>query len=119
MECPTCDFKLSILQNTKFILRYMLKKATSCPYCNATIYRQTNPTWEYLKLIFFSAFLIGVVFFFLAIIFGKQIDYKSTLIICFWFWLIGVGVIFSIVLLNVIFIFANKMYHKIIKSKAE
>jgi len=111
--------KIGIIKNAKFIIRHALKKATPCPYCNINIYKQINPTWEYLKLIFFSVFLIGLIFFLLAIIFGKQVGFKSALVICFWFWIFAVGIIFSIILLNLASIFFNKIYLKIIKSKSE
>jgi len=119
MKCPSCNMKIGIIRNAKFMIRYALRKATPCPYCNINIYKQMNPTWEYLKLILYSMVLIGIIFFLLAIIFGQKIDLKSTLVICFWCWIIAVFVIFIIIFLNLVFIFFNKIYLKIIKNKGE
>jgi DNA-directed RNA polymerase subunit RPC12/RpoP len=88
MKCPSCDSKIGMMKWGKFTVGLALRKAMPCPYCNANIYRLTNPTWEYFKLIIFVTFWIGFVLFLIALIFGRVLGYDSALIICFWFWIL-------------------------------
>ena len=119
MECPACHAKIGILKNVQFTVRFALKKAMPCPYCNITLYKHSNPTREYFKAILFVIFLIGFVLFLLAIIFGHMVGYKSAFTICFWLWVIAVAVIGAIVLVNLAFILFHKIYTGILDSKDE
>ena len=113
MKCPLCKSKIGMIKCSKFIIGLVFKKAMSCPYCDANIYRLTNPTWEYFKLIIFVIFWFGIFLFLLAMIFGRQVGYKSALIVCFWFWIIVITVISLIILCNLAIIFFYRMYIKI------
>jgi hypothetical protein len=113
MKCPSCKSKIGTIKCSKFIIGLALRKAMPCPYCDTNIYRLTNPTWEYFKLIIFVIFWFGIFLFLLAIIFGKQTGYESALIVSFWFWIIVIIVISSIILCNLAIIFIYRIYIKI------
>jgi len=88
-----------------------------CPFCGSTIYKQTNLTWEHFKLIFFAMFWIGLVLFLMAVVFAGQIGLKTSLLICFWYWVVVVMVFFSIILLNLAAILIFKLYRMVNKRK--
>ena len=113
MKCPSCKSKIGMIKNSKFIIGLAFRKAMPCPYCNANIYKLTNPTWEYFKLIIFVIFWFGILLFLLAIIFGGQVGYESALVVCFWFWIIVIIVISSIILCNLTIILFYRIYIKI------
>lgn len=117
MKCPSCSSRIEIITNAKFMITLALRKAMMCPYCKANIYKQTNHTWEYFKLIIFSIFFIGFILFLLAIILSQQIGIKSALTICFWYWVVVIVVIFAIILLNLTLISFHKMYVIVRKEK--
>ena len=112
MRCSSCNSKIGMIKCSKFMIGLALKKAMPCPYCNNNIYRLTNPTWEYFKLIIFVTFWFGLVLFLVAIIFGRVLGYESALTICFWFWVLVVIIFISIILSNLAVIFSHKVYIK-------
>ena len=73
--------------------------------------RVTNPTWDYFKILLFVLFLIELVLFFIAIIFGRILGYDWSFVICFWLGIIVAGCISLIVLLN----WLALLYHKLIR----
>ena len=113
MKCPSCNLNIGVIKSFKFTISLALRKSKPCPHCNATIYQQTNPTWEYFKLIIFVIFWFGIFLFLLAMIFGRQVGYESALIVCFWFWIIVIIIISSIILCNLAIICFYKIYIKI------
>jgi hypothetical protein len=68
-----------------------------------------NPTREYLKLFFFAMLFIGFGLLVLAMIFSRQVGFKTALVICLLFWMVVVGVFFIIILANWVFIGFNRM----------
>ena len=113
MKCPSCKSKIGMIKCNKFIIGLAFRKAMPCPYCGTDIFKLTNPTWEYFKLIIFVIFWFGIFLFLLAMIFGRQVGYESALIVCFWFWIIVIIIISSIILCNLAIIFFYKIYIKI------
>jgi len=91
MKCPSCNLNIGVIKSAKFTISLALRKSKPCPHCDATIYQQTNPTWEYFKLINFIIFWFGLFLFLLAMIFGGQVGYETALIICFWLWIIVIN----------------------------
>ena len=112
MKCPSCNLNIGVIKSAKFTISLALRKSKPCPHCNATIYRQTNPTWEYFKLIIFVICWFGLFLFLLAMIFGSQVGYETALIICFWFWVFVITVLTIIILCNLTIIFLYKIYVK-------
>ena len=110
MLCPACQARISLLKNPQFRVTYALKKTGACPYCQAVLHRPNYPTWAYFQDILFAIFLIGAIFFLLAMIFGAVVGYQTALIICLWFWAIAAAVIVAIVLLNVAWAITTKWY---------
>jgi len=113
MECPACHVKIGVFKNVHFTAAFFLKRVQPCPYCKTSLYRPHYPTWAYFKDILFVIFLIGVIFFLLAIIFGTVVGYQTALVICFWFWVIAVAVIGAIILTNILSILLYKYYRGI------
>ena len=117
MKCPSCNSKIGMMKSSKFITGLALRKAMPCPYCDTNIYRLTNPTWEYFKLIIFVTFWFGLFLFLLAMIFGRQVGYETAWIVCFWLWIIVIVVFSSIILCNLAIIFFHRTYVKIRDKK--
>jgi len=117
MKCPSCNLNIGVIKSAKFTISLALKKFKQCPHCGVTIYHQTNPTWEYFKLINFVIFWFGLFLFLLAIIFGRQVGYETALIVCFWLWAIVILVFTLIILGNLVVIFLHKTYRKIRDKK--
>jgi len=116
MKCPSCNLNIGVIKSAKFTISLALRKTKPCPHCNATIYQQTNPTWEYFKLIIFVIFWFGLFLFLLAMIFGRQVGHETALIICFW---IIVIIVFTLIILyNLAVIFLHKIYIKIRDKKS-
>ncbi len=109
MRCPACNLKIRIMNNPGLVARFVFKKNAPCPYCHRHIFKPTNHTGEYFKLVFFSIFLIGVILILLALIFGTYVGYQSALVICFWYWMIAVVMISMVVMINLIFLGIKKM----------
>lgn len=86
------------------------KKDIPCPFCNVLIHKQSNLIWEYFKLIFFAMSWIGLVLFLMAIVFAQQIGLKTSLLVCFWYWVVVVAVFFSMIIINLVMILTNKLY---------
>lgn len=118
MKCPSCNLNIGVIKSAKFTISLALRKSKPCPHCNATIYQQTNPTWEYFKLIIFVIFWFGLFLFLLAMIFGRQVGHETALIICFWFWIIVIIVFTLIILCNLAVIFLHKIFNKIRDKKS-
>ena len=79
--------------------------------------KKTNPTLDYFKLVLFVLFLIELVIFFMAIIFGRSLGYDRTLSACFWIGVIVAGCFALVVLLNVFVIVCHKLFRMIIKKE--
>jgi len=112
MKCPTCNVNMGFLKSVELNANMLFRKFKQCPHCGVTIYRQTNPTWEYFKLISFVNIWFGVFLFLLAIIFGRQVGYKAALIICSWFWVLVVLVFLLILVGNIAVIFLQKVFNQ-------
>jgi hypothetical protein len=112
MKCPTCNANIDCLKRVELGASMLFRKFKQCPHCGVTIYRQNNPTWEYFKLIIFINVWFGVFLFLLAVIFGRQVGYKTALIICFWFWVLVVLVFLLIFVGNLTVIFLQKAFNK-------
>ena len=78
--------------------------------------KETNPTWEYFRLLLFVLFLIELVLFFLAIIFGRILGYDLAFVSCFWFGVIIAGCFTIIVLFNMLVILFHKILRMIMKK---
>jgi len=115
MKCPACHAKIGFFRNVHFLITYTFKRVQTCPYCGTTLQRPSYPTWDYYRDILFVIFLIGAIFFLLAIIFGSVIGYQTALVICFWFWGIAVAVIGAIIFTNILSIVLPKYYRGIRK----
>jgi len=81
--------------------------------------KETNPTWGYFKLLLYVLFLIELVLFFIAIIFGRLLGYKLALTACFWLGVIVAACYALIVLLNVLAIISHKLFRMTIKKEGE
>jgi uncharacterized membrane protein YhaH (DUF805 family) len=79
--------------------------------------KETNPARDYFKLLLFVLFLIELVLFFAAIIFGRLLDYDLAFIVCFWFGIIVAGCYALIVLSNVLVIACIKLFRIIMRKK--
>jgi hypothetical protein len=77
--------------------------------------KETNPTWEYFKLLVFVIFLIELVLFLIAMIFGRLLGYELTLTACFWFGLIVAACFALIISANLTVIFFSKLFSNIRK----
>jgi len=82
-----------------------------------TLEKERNPTWEYFRLLLFVLFLIELVLFFLAIIFGRLLGYDLTFVSCFWLGVIIAACFTIIVLFNVLVIFCHKLLRMIMKKR--
>jgi len=82
-----------------------------------TLKKDTNPTWDYFKLLLFVLFLIELVLFFMAIIFGRVLGYDLALTACFWLGVIMAACYVLITLSNVLVIISHKLFWMIIKRK--
>lgn len=110
MNCPSCSSKIGKINSARLVLFLASRKAIACPRCNTSIYPQTNYTVEYFKLIIFVIFWIGIFLFFIAILFGQVLGYESSLIICFWFWILVIVIFTSIILCNLaLILFSNRV----------
>jgi Kef-type K+ transport system membrane component KefB len=74
--------------------------------------KETNPTWDYFKLVLFIVFLAELVLFLMAIIFGRLLGYRDALAACFWLGVVIAGCFAIIVLSNVLF----NLCHKLIRA---
>jgi hypothetical protein len=117
MECSSCSKKINGIQNLKFWIKFFLRKAATCPYCRTALYAKENPTREYFKLIFFTLFFFGLALFLMAMIFSRQVGFKSAVIICFWFWIIIIAVFLSTILLNWAVIGFKRVYFGEVKKR--
>ena len=77
----------------------------------------TNPTWDYFKLLLFVLFLIELILFFIAIIFGRFLGYDLALTACFWLGVIIAACYALIVLSNVLVVVSHKLFRMIIKKE--
>jgi hypothetical protein len=82
-----------------------------------TLKKGTNPTWDYFKLLLFVLFLIELVLFFIAIIFGRLLGYDLALTACLWLGVIMAACYALIVLLNVLVVVSYKLFCMIMKKK--
>jgi len=82
-----------------------------------TLKKETNPTWDYFKLLLFVLFLIELVLFFMAIIFGRLLGYDLALTACLWLGVIMAACYALIVLSNMLVIVSHKFFCMIIKKK--
>lgn len=109
MKCPLCHNHILFFKNPMFVILLYLKQVAACPYCNVAIYKKTNKIWKYYEQFLFIFFWFGVLLSLLAIIFGRQIGFKSAFIICFWFWIILAIVFLAIIFLNLVYILLRKI----------
>jgi hypothetical protein len=72
--------------------------------------RLTNPTWDHFKILLFVLFLIELVLFSMALIFGRLLGYEETLTACFWLGVIVAVCYASLVLVNVLIILFHKVF---------
>ena len=72
--------------------------------------RKDNRTWEHFKLLIFVLFLIELILFLMAALFGLILGYESTLIACFWLGVVVAICFASIVLGNVMAIFLFRLF---------
>jgi hypothetical protein len=79
--------------------------------------KESNPTGDYFKLLLFVLFLIELVLFFMAIIFGRIFGYDLGLTACFWLGVIIAACYALIVLSNVLVIGSCKLFYITIKKK--
>lgn len=110
MKCPSCNSKIGIIKNSKFLIQLYFRTVSSCPYCSANIFKKPHPTWGYFESIFYVMLWFGIVLFLLAIIYSRHIGFKSAIVMCFWSWLVVVVVFFSIIILNLLLICFQKIY---------
>jgi len=66
--------------------------------------------------VIFVIFLIELVLFFIAIIFGRLLGYRFALIGCFWLGVVVAACFASIIAANLTVIFFNRLYLKIKKE---
>ena len=71
--------------------------------------RLRNPTWDHFKILLFVLFLIELVIFFMAFIFGRLLGYGATLRACLWLGVIMAVCYASLVLANVFIILFQKL----------
>jgi len=71
--------------------------------------RLANPTWDHFKVLLFVLFLIELVLFSMALIFGRLLGYGATLRACFWLGVIVAVCYASLVLGNVFIILFQKL----------
>ena len=71
--------------------------------------RLTNPTWDHFKILLFVLFLIELVLFSIALIFGRLLGYGATFRACFWLGVIVAVCYASLVLANVLIILFQKL----------
>jgi len=74
--------------------------------------KETNPTWDYFKLLLFVLFLAELALFFMAIIFGRLIGYDWALIACVWLGVIVAACFLLIVLINLLVVFYQKIFKR-------
>ena len=117
MNCPSCNSKIGKINSARLVIFLASRKAIACPHCNTSIYPQTNHTLEYFKLIIFVLFWIGLVLFFMAILFGQVLGHESALITCFWLWILVIVIFTSIIVCNLASIFFSKMFLKFKERK--
>ncbi len=77
--------------------------------------KETNPTWEYFKLLILVIFLIELVLLLTAIIFGRLLGYKLALTACFWLGIIVAACFALIISANLTVIFFSKLFLNIRK----
>ena len=73
--------------------------------------KTTDPNWEYFKLLIFVIFLIELVLFLTAIIFGRLLGYELALRVCLWFGIIVAACFALIISANLTVIFFSKLFH--------
>ena len=78
--------------------------------------KETNPTWDYFKLLLFILFLIELALFFMAILFGRLLGYDLALTACFWIGVI-VAASFGLIVLSNVFVIVCRRVFRMIKEK--
>ena len=119
MECPLCGYDIGIIRNFPFITGLLRKKVASCPFCQTDVFLRPNRIWRYFKVILFALLFSGFILLLLALVFGRQIGYEQALAVFFGVWIVAVVIFYSIIFLNLIVIFFNKMYVMAAKEKDE
>jgi hypothetical protein len=79
--------------------------------------KERNPTWDYFKLLLFVLFLIELILFFMAIIFGRLLGYDLALTACFWLGVIIAACYALIVLSNVLVVASHKLFCMITRKR--
>ena len=102
--------KISVFKKVRFTTAFFLNGVQPCPYCKTSLHRPHDPTWAYFKDILCVIFLIGVILFLLAIIFGTVLGYQTAFVISFWFWVVAAAVVSTIVVVNLICILIPRLY---------
>jgi hypothetical protein len=78
--------------------------------------RETNPTWDYFKLLLFVVFLTELVLFLMGVIFGRLLGYSWAFMACFWLGVVVAACYGLIVLANMLLIACQKVFRMIKKS---
>jgi len=81
--------------------------------------RKASPTRDYFKLLIFVLLLIELILFFTALVFGRILGYRQTIIACFWFGIVVAGCVGLIVCANVAVIILKRLTLTIRGSKGD
>lgn len=78
--------------------------------------KESNPTWDYYKLILYVLFLAELVPFAMAVIFGRIVGYKLAFIAFLWIGSAIAGCFLLVVLFNLLTIFACRIFKRLKKE---
>ena len=117
MKCPACESEIDLVKVTQFSTWSFFKHAQTCPYCNTTIHRNPNKTWEYCEQLLFVFVLIGIVLLLLAIIFGRHVGFKTALTASLYLGAVVAGIFLVIFSLNLIYVFLKQFLLRMRKDK--
>ncbi len=78
--------------------------------------KEAHPTREYLGMLGFIVIWFGLFLFLAAVLFGKHINFKLTLITSFVFWIILIVIFILIFLINMLSIFYLKIFSRFINK---
>jgi magnesium-transporting ATPase (P-type) len=81
--------------------------------------RKASPTRDYFKLLIYILCLIELALFFTALVFGRILGYRQTIIACFWFGIVVAGCAGLIVCANVAAIILRRLILTIKGSKGD
>ena len=81
--------------------------------------KEVHPTREYLGTLGFVVIWFGLFLFLVAVLFGKHINYKLTIITAIVFWFILIVIFALIFLINIVSIFYLKIFSKWTRKTTE